>query len=55
MLKLTGFPEITEACCLLIAGWRERASQIISGFELKMEIKYKPANDIDCEFTMFQT
>ncbi len=55
ILKLTGFPEITEACCLLIAGWIERAPQIISGFELKIEIKYKPAIVIDCAFTMFQT
>lgn len=52
-LRLTGFPEVTEACCLLIAGWIERASQIISGFNLWIEIKYKPTPDMDCEFTMF--
>ncbi|UCD85628.1 MAG: hypothetical protein JSU92_05400 [Deltaproteobacteria bacterium] len=53
-LKLTGFPEVIEACCLLIAGWIERASQIVSGFNLRIEIKFKPTPDLDCEFTMFQ-
>lgn len=54
-LTLRSFPEITEASCLLIAGWIEQASQIVSGFNLKVEIKYKPANEIDCEFKIFQS
>ncbi len=51
-IKLKGFPEVTEASCILVAGWIERASQIISGSEVKVEAKYKPATGIDCEFQM---
>jgi hypothetical protein len=53
-LTLRGFPEITEASCLLIAGWIEQGSPIVSGFNLNVDIKYKPANEIDCEFKIFQ-
>lgn len=49
-IKLKGFPEVTEAGCLLVAGWIERASQIVGGFEIKVETKHKPATGIDCEF-----
>jgi len=50
ILKLRGFPEVTEAGCLLVGAWIERTSQIVSGSSVKVDIKYKPATDIDCEF-----
>ena len=52
VFKLTDFPEVTEAGCLLIGAWIERTSQIVSGAEIKVEAKYKPAPGIDCEFQM---
>ncbi len=52
VLRLKGFPEVTEASCLLIGAWVERATQIVSGFETKVETKYKPANGIDCDFQL---
>ncbi|UCD85127.1 MAG: hypothetical protein JSU92_02755 [Deltaproteobacteria bacterium] len=50
VLRLKGFPEVTEANCLLIGAWMERATKIISGFETKVETKYNPAIDTDCDF-----
>ena len=50
ILRLKGFPEITEANCLLIGAWIERSAQIVSGFETKVETKYNPAIDADCDF-----
>ncbi len=49
-IKLKGFPKVTEASCILVAAWIERASQIVGGSEVKVETKYKPATGIDCEF-----
>ncbi|UCD85753.1 MAG: hypothetical protein JSU92_06045 [Deltaproteobacteria bacterium] len=50
ILKLRDFPEVTEAGCLLVGAWIERTSQIFSGAEIKVDTKYRPATDIDCEF-----
>jgi hypothetical protein len=52
ILRLKGFPEVTEANCLLIGAWIERATQIVSGFETKVETKHKPAIEIDCDFQL---
>ncbi len=50
VVNLKDFPEATEAICLLVGGWMERATQIIGGYKTVVETKYKPAPGIDCEF-----
>jgi len=50
VMKLNGFREITEAECFLVGGWIERGTQIVSGYKISIEVKYRPTPDIDCEF-----
>ncbi|UCD83563.1 MAG: hypothetical protein JSU92_09675 [Deltaproteobacteria bacterium] len=50
--KVRDFPEVTEESCLIIGAWTERGSRLVSGSEVKVGVKYKPAPGIDCEFQL---